>query len=83
MTNTLINNSELQKNVGRFAREIDNGAFTVINRGKPKMVILPYFEDSNDLVEDYLESYLISKNRKKLKKELQDSLDSGISDFKI
>lgn len=83
MTTTIINNSELQKKVGRFSREIEETAFTVINRGKPKMIILPYFEQSQDFIDDYLEAFEMSKNKKKLQKDFADSLKSGISGLKV
>ena len=49
----------------------------------PKMVLLPYFAKGNDLVEDYMESYEVHLDQEKLQKELQVSLDGGLSDFKI
>lgn len=80
---TIINNSELQKKIGRFSKDIEQTTFTVINRGKPRMVILPYFDNNEDMIEEYLEAYEISKNRKILQKELQESLHSGLSSLTI
>ena len=79
----IISTTEVQKNIWTISREIENTNYTVINRGKPKMVILPYFEDNDDFIQDYLEEYEMSKNSAKLRKELQESLDSGLSDLII
>jgi len=56
--------------VGKISREIGEFYYTVLNRGVPKIVILPYFEGNEDFIDDYLERYEIEKNRTKLKKEL-------------
>lgn len=81
--NKVISNSNFQKTIGKISREIGSIYYTVINRGKPRMVVLPYFEGNDDYIEDYLEKYEIEKNREKLQQDLQESLDSGISDFEI
>jgi hypothetical protein len=47
------------------------------------MVLLPYFENNDDIIDDYLEQYEINKNSKNLKKQIQESLDSGLSDLVI
>ena len=79
----IISNSQLQKNIWKITKNIWNTTYTVINRGFPKMVILPYFDDNEDFIADYLEEYQLRMNAKKLKKELEDSFDSWISSFKI
>jgi hypothetical protein len=47
------------------------------------MVMLPYFENNEEFIDDYLEEYEIRKNRIKLQKEMQDSMSSGLSDLLI
>ncbi|EEZ80531.1 MAG: type II toxin-antitoxin system Phd/YefM family antitoxin [Candidatus Thioglobus sp.] len=79
----IISNSELQKNIGKISKDIEHDYFTITNRGMPKMVLLPYFAKGSDLVDDYMESYEIFLNQERLQKEMQDSLDSGLSDLKI
>lgn len=76
---TIITKSDLQKNIGSLAGK----AYTVVNRGKPEFLILPYCEGSDEFLEDYMEEYEMMKNRTKLKKELQESLESGESHFSI
>jgi hypothetical protein len=58
-------------------------ACIVTLHGKPKMLILPYFEHGNAVIEDYLEDYEMWKNRNKICAKLRKSIASGISDFVI
>ncbi len=53
----------------------------VTSHGKPKMLMVPYFEESDELLDEYLEHYEMWKNRKKLKSDAAASLASGESDF--
>ena len=77
----IISTTEIQRNISIFS-DIE-GYYMVMNRWVPKKIILPYFEDNEDFVMDYLEEYEIRKNKKELQKELQSSLDSGLSDLSI
>lgn len=79
----IVTNSELQSNIGKISRDIDNDYFLVSNRGKSKMVILPYFDESDDLISDYMEDYFLFKNKHKLKLEAEKSIDSGVSNLEI
>jgi len=47
------------------------------------MIMLPYFENNEEFIDDYLEEYEIRKNKVNLQKSLQESLDSGLSDLII
>ena len=80
---TIITNSDVQKNIGQLTKNIGNTTYTVTNRWKPKMTILPYFDDNEDFINDYLEEYEIQKNKNKLKKEFKKSVDSGRSSLRI
>lgn len=79
----IITNSEFQKNVGKISRTIGEKPYVVTNNGKAKMIVLPYFELSDELVEDYMEDMEMWQNREKLKEKYKKSLESGISDFVI
>lgn len=79
----IISTSQLQKNIWSISKDIDSENYTIINRWKPKLVILPYFDDNEEFINDYLEEYEIKINSKKLKKDLQNSLDSWRSDLII
>ncbi|USN58773.1 MAG: hypothetical protein H6767_01400 [Candidatus Peribacteria bacterium] len=45
--------------------------------------MIPYSEEALDMLEDYLEDLEIMRNSDNLQKEMQASVDSGISHFKI
>lgn len=79
----IISNSELQKHIGSISKNIENDFFTVTTRGKPKMMLVPYFSQGSDIIDDYMEEYLLWKNRQKLRVEAQKSLDSGLSNLTI
>lgn len=75
----IITTSELQKKIGSLLAWISKHAVIVTNRGKAKVVMLPYFEESDEVIERYMEDYEMYRNADKLKKELQESYDSGIA----
>ncbi|MBE8190371.1 MAG: hypothetical protein HAW58_05895 [Candidatus Thioglobus sp.] len=79
----IISNTELQKHIGSISKNIENDFFTVTTRGNPKMILLPYFSEGSDIIDDYMEEYLLWKNREKLQIQAQKSLDSGLSDLVI
>jgi len=79
----IITTTDLQKNIWSISRNIESNNYTVINRGKPRMIMLPYFENNEEFIDDYLEEYEIRKNKVNLQKSLQESLDSGLSDLII
>jgi hypothetical protein len=80
---TIISSSELQKNIGKLVRGIDSNSFIVINRGKARMVILPYYDDNEEKIKEYLESYEMHRNRVSLQGKWQRSLDGGLSDLSV
>ena len=69
--------TKVQKNISILS-DTDN-IYTVVKNGNPKTVIFPYFE----WIEDFMEDLEIEMNRKKLKKEMQKSFESGLSDLVI
>ena len=77
----IITTTELQKNIWSISKEIEWNNYTIINRWKPRMVMLPYFENNEAFISDYLEEYEMRKNEVDLRKELKESLDSGLSDL--
>ena len=79
----IITTSELQKNIGKLLQFVGNSWAIVTSRGKAKVVMLPYFDDNDEAVDEYLEAYEIQKNAPKLRKRFQESLDSGMSDLVI
>lgn len=79
----IITTTQLQQKIGKISESIGEKTFIVTNRGEAKVVLLPYFDGCDEFIEDYMEDYEMNKNRDKLKKEMKDSLDSGISDLEI
>jgi hypothetical protein len=47
------------------------------------MMLVPYFDEGRDLIDDYMEEFLLWKNHKMLKEEAEASLKSGLSDLEI
>ncbi len=79
----IITNSELQKHIGKVAKASENQSFMVTTRSRPKMILVPYFLDGMDIIDDYMEEYFLAKNAKKLQDEAQQSLASGLSDLLV
>lgn len=80
---TIISNTEFQKNPAKLAKSIVGKGAVVTIHGKPKMLVLPYFADSEEWLADYLEECEIATNRAKLSAELATSKASGKSRFSI
>ena len=79
----IISNTELQKNPSRLAHQLEKRGAIVTLHGKPHMLMLPFFDESDEWTENYLEEFAIWKNKKNLQKELLASKKSGVSDFSL
>lgn len=80
----IVTTSELQKHIGKMLQYLSRSSWMIVtNRGKAKVVMLPYFDENDRAVEEYLEDYEIRCNIKKLKRRWQESADSGESDLVI
>jgi len=79
----IITVKELQQKIGQISANIKEKNYIITNRGKAKMVLLPYFEGCEEIMEDFIEDCEAYTNREKLEKEFEKSLASGISDFVI
>lgn len=79
----IITTTQMQQKIGQISDTVDKVAYIVTNRGEAKMVILPYYDGCDEVIEDYMEDYEIWKNREKLQKEIEESLASGRSDLII
>ncbi len=79
----IITNTELQKHIGVISKNIEHNSFTVTARGKPKMMLVPYFDGCADMIDDYMEEFLLWKNKQKLQKQAQKSLNGGLSNLII
>lgn len=79
----IITTSTLQKTIGQLASYVSRSWVVVTNKGKPTVIMLPYFDDNEDAIALYLEDYEMNKNAEKLRAELRESEKSGVSDLVI
>ena len=79
----IITTTQLQQKIGAISESIDKQTFIVTNHGQGKIVLLPYFDGCDELIDEYMEDYEMMKNKKKLQKELKKSLASGESSLII
>ena len=75
--------TKIQKKIGDISRDIKTSPYIATQRGSPIFIMLPYFEKSDEWLVDYMEEYELYKNKTKIEEELEESMNSGISNFKI
>ena len=84
-----ISISELQRSASKVFRDNTGVTYVLSNNKKKGLVlgeeVLKILEEMGLIqqIEDYIEMYEMSQNQEKLKKELQTSKDSGLSDLVI
>ncbi len=79
----IITTSELQRSVGKLQEWVTRMTVIVTSRGKPRAVVLPYFEENQAAIDEYLEDYEMYRNREALEEEFRRSVESGPSDLVI
>lgn len=79
----IITTTQVQKTIGEVSRNIVNSAYIATNRGQGRIVMLPYFDGCDQMIEDYMEDYEMQKNKKVLQKRYAESAASGDSDLVI
>lgn len=79
----IITTTEVQQLIGTISSSITEQSYIVTNRGKGRIVLLPYFEGCDDTMADYLEDFAMSKNSKLLKQRYKTAVKSGRSRLKI
>ncbi len=79
----IITTSQLQKTIGQLIRYVSQSWVVVTNKGKPTAIMLPYFDDNEGAIAEYLEEYEMDKNRIKLQSRYKESESSGLSDVTI
>ena len=77
----IVTSSQIQQDIWIVSDNTE--VYTVIKRGEPKTIIIPYSEKAETMLDDYLEDLEIEKNNKTLKYELKDSLNSWLSNLSI
>ena len=73
--------SELQKRTGSLEELTTNSYIIVTNRGKAKCIVLPYFQDNDEAVSEYLDAFEMQQNQEILKARYKESSESGLSDL--
>lgn len=81
--NNIVTTSEVQKNIGKISNSISENSYIVTNRGKGKIVMLPYFDGCNEIIDEYMEDFEMLKNHKILKQKYKDSHSSGLSNLVV
>ncbi len=79
----IITTTQLQQKIGAISESINEKTYIVTNHGQGKIVLLPYFDGCDELINEYMEDYEMMKNKKKLQKEFKKSHDSGESSLII
>ncbi len=79
----IISTSQLQKNIGKITKYTQESFVILTNRGKAKAVLLPYFDESDDSIDEYLEDYEMARNKKHLQEVFKKSEKSDRSSLVI
>ncbi len=79
----IITVTDLQKNIGKLLEFVGNGWAIITSRGKARVIMLPYFDDNDFSVEQYLEDYEMYAQATQLKGRYGASLQSGRSDLSV
>mgnify|MGYP007077515801 CR=1 FL=1 len=73
----------MQKQLGKVHASVQNSPIIVTNNGMGSFIVLPYFDDSDEAIDRYLEDYEMQCNKELLKESYRESKESGVSDFSI
>jgi len=79
----IITTTQVQQKIGQISDSIDQVSYIVTNRGQGKIVMLPYFQGCDDNITDYMEDFMMMKNKEALIKRYQTSSKSGKSSLTI
>lgn len=82
MTN-IITTTEVQQKIGQISNSIGVNVYVVTNRGKGRIVMLPYFDGCDENVMDYMEDFEMAKNAAKLKAKYSASSKSGKGELEV
>ena len=75
----IITTSQLQKTIGQLLAYVTQSWVIVTKKGHPTAVMLPYFDDNEEAVAEYLEEYEIQMNKEALQERYRKSQRSGRS----
>lgn len=77
----IITNSQFQRNPKNISEQLHQKGCIVTKHGVPEMIVLPYFDQSDELMEEYYERFEMNQNQVALQNELKASKVSGDSDL--
>ena len=80
---SIISTKHVQQNLGEISSSIGEKCFIVTNYGRGHIVMLPYFDGCDECIAEYMEDYLMYKNKEALQKRYKKSLDSGKGGLRI
>jgi hypothetical protein len=69
----IVTTSQLQKTIGQLISSIGASWLVITNKGHPKVIMLPYFDDSETAIADYMEEYKKSQKKIILQKKKKES----------
>jgi len=75
----IITTTQVQQKIGKISDSIEKNSYIVTNRGMGKIVMLPYFDGCDDNISDYMEDFMMIKNKNILQKRYQEASASGKS----
>jgi PHD/YefM family antitoxin component YafN of YafNO toxin-antitoxin module len=79
----IITTTQLQKTIGQLLSYVTQSWVVVTKKGRPTAIMLPYFDDNEEAVSDYLEEYEMHANREVLIARYKKSVESGRSSLVI
>jgi len=79
----IITTTQVQQTIGQITSTIDKNSYIVTNRGLGKIVMLPYFNGCDENITDYMEDFLMAKNKEALQKRYLLSAKSGKSNLSV
>ena len=79
----IISTSQLQKNIGKITEYTQKSFVILTNRGKARAVLLPYFDENDESIAEYLEDYEMTRNKNHLQQIFKKSEKSGHSSLVI
>jgi len=79
----IITTTQVQQSIGNISSKITEQSYIVTNRGKGRIVMLPYFAGCDEAVLDYLEDFAMAKNAEVLQRRYQQAAKSGRSHLVI
>ncbi len=79
----IVTTSQLQKAIGSLLSVVGKSWLVVTNKGNPRVVMLPYFDDNEGAIAEYMEEYEMNRQRVLLQERYARSKKSGCSHLAV